>query len=367
MIVVGILNALAAVVFAGALCWRLEQIRRQGGGLQPLAMTVAIAALTLAFVVSNEDVANAIDTIAFVGAERVLFFGLLAVGVAALIVVFFFPDHSTREHRAGIEAIPLVAAIVGLQITMLIIPIDMRTESLSDWTVSNIAYALFVLIASGYLAYGFLACVHSVRRFFRLADGYLKISLGLLVAGLMALALSALLQISFVVIASIGLGGWNWLLTCSQVASIVGVVGFLIGISYPMLHARWHAVTAGRRHRHDAEELLPLWTLLTDAIPEVVLPAGRGMAPSMLLRRRVVEIRDALTQLSPFLTEDFDVVDDAARAELLWAAVDEYTEVGRVRGAVRDVVPSEVADLDEDAAPLIRLSRALADVQASAL
>ncbi|MFW0797765.1 MAB_1171c family putative transporter [Gordonia sp. CPCC 205515] len=365
VIVVGVLNALAAVVFAGALCWRLEQIRRQGGGLQPIAMTVAIAALTLAFVVSNDDVADALNTALFVGAERVVYCALLALGVAALIVVFFFPDHSTREHRAGVEAIPLVAAIIGLQVTMLVIPTDMRTETISEPTVQNIAFALFVLIASGYLTYGFLACVHSVRRFLRVADGYLRISLGLLVLGLAALALSSLLQIAFVIGASTGLFGWDWLLTCNTVCAILGVVAFLIGISYPMLHARWQSMTAGRRHRREAEELLPLWTLITDAIPEVVLPAGSSMSSSMLLRRRVIEIRDGLTQLSPYLTEDFEVVDDAARAEMLWAAADEYVAVGRARGAVRDVLPADAVDLDQDAAPLIRLSHALAEVQAS--
>lgn len=365
MIVVGVLNTLAAVVFAAALCWRLEQIRRQGGGLQPIAMTVAIVALTLAFVVSDGDVASAIDETLFVGAQRVLFYGLLAVGVAALIVVFFFPDHETRRHRAGVEAIPLVAAIIGLQVTMLVIPTDMRTQDLSDWTVQNIAFALFVLIASAYLTYGFVACVHSVRRFFRLADGYLRTSLGLLAAGLLALALSALLQIVFVLGASTGWFAWNWLLTSGQVCAVVGVVGFLIGISYPMLHARWQSLTSARRHRRQAEELLPLWTLITGAIPEVVLPAGKSMSPSMLLRRRVVEIRDGLTQVSPYLTEDFEVVDDAARAEMLWAAADDYVAVGRARGPVRDVMPVAATDLDRDAAPLIRLSRALAEVQAS--
>ena len=68
--VVGVLNALAAVVFAAALCWRLERIRREGGGLQPLAMTVAIAAFTLAFAASGQDVVDAIDGALFAGADR---------------------------------------------------------------------------------------------------------------------------------------------------------------------------------------------------------------------------------------------------------------------------------------------------------
>ncbi|MEE3852302.1 MAB_1171c family putative transporter [Gordonia sp. LSe1-13] len=363
VIVVGVLNTVAAVIFAAALCWRLEQIRREGGGLQSVAMTVAIAALTLAYVVSGDDVTAAIDSVTFVGAARVLFYALLAVGVAALIVVFFFPGRSTtRERRAGIEAVPLVVALIGLQITMLVIPTDLRTEGLSVWTARNIAYALFVLIASAYLTYGFVACVRSIRQFLRLAEGYLRTSLGLLLGGLVMLTAGTVLQIVFVVGSSTRSWHVRWLLDVSAVLSVIGVVLFLIGISYPMLRARWHTISSRRRHRRDVEALAPLWQLVTDAVPEVVLPVGGTPAPTMTLHRRVVEIRDALTQLSPYLTDDFGVVDEAARAEMLWAAVEEYQVSGRPRGAVRELVPGG-PDLAADADPLLRLSAAVARLE----
>ncbi|RPA12305.1 MAB_1171c family putative transporter [Gordonia sp. OPL2] len=372
MIAIGVVNAIAAVVFAAALCWRLEQIRREGGGLQAVAMTVAIAALTLAFVVSGHDVTDALDEVAFTGAARVLFYALLAVGVAGLIVVFFFPGRSTsRERRAGIEAVPLIVALIGLQVSMLVIPIDLRTENLSEWTARNVAYAIFVLIASGYLTYGFVACVRSIRRFLAMADGYLRTSLGMLLGGLAFLALSSVLQILFVIGSAAEVISLPWLLGAARVCSIIGVVGFLLGISYPMLHARWHTITSGRRHRRDAEALVPLWALVTGAVPEVVLPLGesttdevpagasRTSAPSLLLHRRVVEIRDALTQLSPYLTEDFEIVDDDARADMLWAAAEDHALAGQARGAVREVLPGG-RQLEEDAAPLLRLSAAVA-------
>lgn len=360
MVVVGVVNLIAAVVFAAALCWRLEQIRRQGGGLQPIAMTTAIAALTLAFVVSNDDVSEAIDTVFFTGAQRVAFYALLALGVAALIIVFFFPDRSTsRERRAGIEAIPLVVALIGLQVTMLVIPTDLRTENISDWTVKNVAFALFVLIASGYLAYGFIACVRSIRRFFQLSEGYLRTSLGLLLGGLALLAISSLMQIVFVVGAGSGVLQWAWLMRVSRVISVIGVVAFLVGISYPMLHGRWQMLATRRRAGRHADDLLPLWQLVTGVVPEVVLPATGVLSAPMRLRRRVVEIRDALTQLSPYLSPDFEVVDDEARAEMLEMAVEQYRIDGRPSGAVWDVLPSDGGDLEADAEPLVRVSRLL--------
>lgn len=158
---IGAVNAVAAVVFALAFCWRLDQIRRAGWGLQPLAMMIAVAALTLAFVVVDDSVADVLNEVGFTGLSRVAFYALLAIGVAALVVVFFFPGKVTRERRAGWEALPLVVALVGLQVTMMVIPVEIRTATIDEWTVQNWGFALFMLIASGYLAYGFVACVNS--------------------------------------------------------------------------------------------------------------------------------------------------------------------------------------------------------------
>lgn len=355
---VGSVNVIAVAVFAFALCWRLDQIRRQGGGLQPLAMTVSIAALTLAFVVSDARVAEVLDALGYSGASRVAFYALLAVGVAALIVVFFFPGEVTRERRAGIEAIPLVAAIIGLQVTMLVVPLDLRTETLSEWSMQNWGFALFFLIASGYLAYGFLACVRSVRRFLQVAEGYLKVSLRLLVGGLLLLAIGSVAQIVYVGGTWTGIAQLPWLLQLSRIFAILGVVGFLIGISFPLVYSRWQSYRMGRRRRRQAAELEPLWQLITTAVPEVVLPTSK-LAPTAELHRRVVETRDGLTQLSPYLPPVFEYASDEVRADLLRSAAADRESEGPRTGAVRDLLPADGDGLEEDVEPLLRLARLL--------
>lgn len=357
---IGVVNVIALVVFAVAFCWRLDQIRRQGWGLQPLAMTIAITALTLAFVVSESSVAAALDAALFTGASRVVFYALLAVGVAALVVVFFFPGHLSRERRAGMEALPLVVALIGLQVTMLVIPVEIRTASMSEWTAKSWSFAIFFLIASGYLAYGFIACVRNVRKFFLEADGYLRVSLGLLVVGLGLLALGSLVQIVFVIGSAAGFLRVPWLLSTSGVLAVLGVVAFLVGVSYPMVYAKVQSTLANRRRRRVDTELLPLWRLLTDAVPEVVLPDTGQMTPTTRVHRRVVEIRDALTQVSPCLPRAFAYAEPAVQARMLRGAITTYT-TEPVSGAVRDVVPDEGVGLEDDAAPLVRLSQALAD------
>ncbi|MBN0973491.1 MULTISPECIES: MAB_1171c family putative transporter [unclassified Gordonia (in: high G+C Gram-positive bacteria)] len=356
---IGAVNAVAAGVFALAFCWRLDQIRRAGWGLQPLAMMIAVAALTLAFVVVDDSVADVLNEVGFTGLSRVAFYALLAIGVAALVVVFFFPGKVTRERRAGWEALPLVVALVGLQVTMLVIPVEIRTATIDEWTVQNWGFALFMLIASGYLAYGFVACVNSVRKFHATADGYLRVSLGLLMTGLTCLAVGAVCQIVFVIVSATNVVRSPWLLTTNRAVAIVGVVTFLMGISYPMVYARVQSVAANRRRRRLDAELVPLWRLVTDAVPQVVLPDAGRLTPTTRLHRRVVETRDALTQLSPRVPAVFGYAEPEVQARLLRAAVAGHDPREGDGGAVRDLAPADGEGLEADAVPLIRLARAL--------
>lgn len=361
----GIINLVAFVIFACAMCWRLDQIRRHGGGVQAVAMASAIGSLTLAFVVANKAIAAFLNDFLFTGVSRVLLYGLLALGVASLIVVFFFSAAEThRQRRAGVEAVPLVVAVVGLQITMLLIPLDLRTQGLSASTTRNVGFAFFFIIAGGYLAYGFVQCVRSIRRFLPMAAGYLKVSLFILVLSLSMLAAASLTQMAYVLTSLLGGVSLLGLMQVSTILSVVGLVGFLIGISYPMLHAKARAMAVGLRRRRRYRELEPLWSLVTWAVPGVVLPGHGGAelksTPTVLFERRIVEIRDGLTQLSPLLPDDFDVASDSDRAVLLRAAVDRYREAGTSKGAVRDVLPADGTSLDEDAEPLLRVARAMA-------
>ena len=352
-----VINLVALVAFVLALCWRLDKIRRGSGGLQAIAMTVAIAALTLAFVVSTRTSAHFLDEHVYAGSSRWLYYALLALGVAALVIVFFFPTaHASRERRAGHEAFPLVVALIGLQVALVFTPDSLRTSSVDEWSFKNWGFALFYIIASAYLAYGFGACVRNVFKFYRVSQGYLRFSLALLLTGFGLLAFASVLQVLAVVGSASGLVGAVNSLIAVRTLDIVGIVAFLLGISFPMLHSRWTELAARRRHRRAAAALEPLWSLVTSAIPEVVLPEA-GKSPTRRLHRQVIEIRDSLTQLSPLVPEEFDDVDDEVKVAMLRDAVEAYRDEGGASGPVRPMVPADGTGLDAEAAPLIRLSR----------
>ncbi|NNG97223.1 hypothetical protein HLA97_08160 [Gordonia araii NBRC 100433] len=364
MLQADVINVAALVVFALAVCWRMDQIRRHGGGLQATAMTVSIVAFTLAFVAANPEMARRLNTGVFDGFARVMVWCMLALGVAALVVVFYYvPGESARARRAGIEAVPLMMAAGGLQIAMAFIPHDLRHNELSGNSVRYWAFAAFFLIASTYLTYGFAACINSIRQFVPSAAGYLRVSLILLVAGLAALMLAAVVQIVFI------LGAMTrWFLVPSMISAahlltLIGMFGFLLGICYPLVHARFRWVRARLTLRQQYRDLEPLWQIVADAVPAVVLPGEDGSelksSATVLFGRRVVEIRDALTQLSPLLPDDFDECSPERQARLITVAAQRYADEGEASGEVRDLLPAHASTLVGDAEPLREVSLAL--------
>jgi hypothetical protein len=328
-------------------------------------MTVAISATTLAFVVTNRHVREWLNDDLFPGADRLFIYCLLAIGVAALVVVFFYGStEQERQRRAGVEAVPLVIALVGLNVAMLATPVPVRTEHMSDWTVHHIGYALFFVIADCYVAYGLSACVLSISRYVGHAEGYLRHSLIVLSIGLALLGLAALAQTGYVILAGLHVAHLSLLLTVAAILAVSGAALFLVGIGYPLVRSRVITFRYDVRHRRHYRELEPLWSLTTTALPGVVLPspANNKFDGSImwLFQRRVVEIRDALLQLSPYLPADFDGLDPAAQATAIREAAQTYGELGGSSGSVRQVLAGAGDDLDSDAAPLLRLSRELA-------
>lgn len=366
---VGVVNAIALALFAFALCWRIGRLRREAAGLQPMAMAVAISATTLAFVVSSSRVRQWLNDDFFPGADRLSIYCLLAIGVAALVVVFFYgATEEQRQRRAGVEAIPLVVTLIGLNVAMLATPVPVRTEHMADRTVHHVGYALFFMIADCYVAYAMAACVASTGRYLRHAEGYLRHSLVILSSGLGFLGVAALIQALYVVTAGLHVAHLDVLLNVAAVLAVLGAVLFLAGVCYPLVRARVMSFRHDRRHRSQYRELEPLWALTTSALPGVVLPSPPQSTFDgsiiWLFQRRVVEIRDALVQLSPYLPDDFGELGSAAQATALGDAVQTYVDLGGSAGAVRQVLAGAGDDLDNDAAPLLRISRELARISA---
>jgi hypothetical protein len=144
-------------------------------------------------------------------------------------------------------------------------------------------------------------------------------------------------------------------------------VTFLAGVCYPGTAMRLSVARIWNRHRRVYRQLAPLWTTLHEAFPQDALtrvPAPRWqdtLSPWSVHRRfyrRVIECRDGLVRLSPYLAEPAGEAGGPLGDRLLVALRALHT-TPVPRQAVPVAVP-EAGGLDADADELARLSRQLA-------
>jgi Family of unknown function (DUF6545) len=100
------------------------------------------------------------------------------------------------------------------------------------------------------------------------------------------------------------------LVPAGQMMVVPGIVVFLGGVCYPGAVMRLSALRLWNRRRRAHRQLAPLWTALHEAFPQDALtrvPASRwrdALSPWSVHRRfyrRVIECRDGLVRLSPYL------------------------------------------------------------------
>jgi hypothetical protein len=160
------------------------------------------------------------------------------------------------------------------------------------------------------------------------------------------------------------------LLDIGAVLVVIGSLSFLAGICYPGVRARAASFRRRRQHSRDYHQLHPLWTVLVGAYPNIELRAAPPRALDLLrprnvhrrYYRRVIEIRDGLVQLSPYLETDLTVLagdDPGSAAAELAAALSRHAA-----GAANDrrahlVLPGGASDIEADVQPLLALSRAM--------
>jgi hypothetical protein len=364
------LNLAATVLFTAALAWRIYQLQRAPRELPVWAVAVTIAGVFGSFLCQQKAISDALDELVVRGAGRLLNNVLLSAGLCSLLIFFLGSTLGPRRYRrAAFEMIPLAAAIALMCTALAITPAKARGDSLSGTVVHIPGVALFYLGAGSYLIYGLIACVWWIGRYYRTADHHLRIGLRLSGIGLSLCAVGGILRALFVVAWIVG-PSMAVLLSIGIALVILGTMLFIVGLSYPGVQARFAALLRRRRHRRHYQQLNPLWTLLTKAYPDIVLRAGPRrpfdrLRPHNVHRRyyrRVIEIRDGLVQLSPYLGTDLAAVavDDphTAAEELKTALARQAGDEDSGREA-RLVLPGGANDIEADVQPLLALARAV--------
>lgn len=364
-------NVLAMLLFAAALSWRIYQLVR-APSLPNWAVTTAIAGFAAAFLLLLPAISVPLDGVFGRGAARVANNVLLAGGLCSLVIFFLGSAIGLRRRygRVAAELIPLAAAITLMVVAMALTPEPLRGMDTTATTVHVSGIAVFYLGAGLYLIYGLVACIWWIGRYFRVADRNLRIGLRIGAAGLASMAAGSVLRALYIVIAWAFGPAVRALLLIAVPLVILGIVAFLCGVTYPGVRARFAAVGRRRRHRRRHERLAPLWTVLVEAFPSIVLRSAprrrwdrvssRGIHRAYY--RRVIEIRDGLVQLSPYLATDFAELaesDPAAAASALRSALTRRASGEASDGRAKQVLPAGADDLESDVRPLLALAAAV--------
>ncbi|MEU0531706.1 MAB_1171c family putative transporter [Amycolatopsis tolypomycina] len=359
-------NLIAIVLFSAALAWRIYQVTR-APTVPNWAVTACVAGFAAAFLLQQPVVSDEVDALLGRGAARVANNALLACGLCALVIFFLGSALGPRRYRrVVIELIPLAAAITLMVVAMGLTRPELRGLPLGPSTIHDSGVAVFYLGAGLYLIYGLIACAAWIMRYLRVADRNLRIGLRLGAIGMASAAAGSICRALYIVVAWVFGPVVKILLLLGVPFVIAGGMLFLAGVTYPGVRARVSALRRRRQHRREHAALAPLWTVLVEAFPSIVLrtPPRRRGGVNRAHYRRVIEIRDGLVQLSPYLDTDFGAVvadDPAAAAAALKAALRRHADGEASDGRAKQVLPAGADDIESDVRPLLALSAALAN------
>jgi hypothetical protein len=149
---------------------------------------------------------------------------------------------------------------------------------------------------------------------------------------------------------------------------LLGIMVFLVGVAYPAAVMRLAAVRIWWQHRTVYRRLAPLWTVLHQEFPEDALSRvpGGPWRDALSLRgvhrryyRRVIECRDGLVRISPYLGSLGEQAEAAALAERLREGLRAHASGAPVPSKPTPVAIPSGDGLDADVHELLALSSAL--------
>lgn len=155
----------------------------------------------------------------------------------------------------------------------------------------------------------------------------------------------------------------------SQAALTGGIVLFSVGIAYPGLRTGVIKAQLWARERRRYRALYRLWAALFKAFPAIALDGAigphRDRAVVLRLRlryyRRLIECRDGLMHLSPYLCEPSDAEGPYSmqlQATMVAEALRRRYRGDRPTGGVVAIAAPTGSDPEDDAHQLVRLARA---------
>ncbi|MGP3775432.1 MAB_1171c family putative transporter [Streptomyces sp. SDT5-1] len=321
-----------------AVVWKLYQWAKapQDRSLRSVALCLTSAALS--YPLAMPGGATGFNTVAGHGAAKLVQNLLLLATVYFLMCFYLYAaaDERASRHRARLEAVLVVA--VGSVITAATVTVPHQalagSFATTDMTVPQVA--LFYVLTGVYLMYALVAAGTWTRRYARMSAK--PHSTGLWTAGVGMVLMAAACAVRAVIV-GIRWGGGSVPGTVVAAVAVVlalSVLLFVFGITYSGVRTRISLCRLWLRRRSEHARLEPLWKLMAEAAPHAVFAVDSGSrrdrwrARGVHRRhhRRVVECRDGLVEISPYLPAN-------STSERPWHEVSPELVAQHLRDAVR--------------------------------
>jgi hypothetical protein len=369
---------LEAVATAVVLAVLLSLLVRDPRNMPLRAVTVAVGSFILTVVFSRAANGVTILGVAPPVARLTQHLGML-IGAYSLIAFYIFSalDRDAARRAAWRQAIPFgIAALLQL-VNFAVMPASIRygvatlsytkpgAPALTPW--EQLTTAVDTLNPNAYMGIAFAAAVLWTRRYARSADPRLRRGLAVASVGLASLAFGEIWFVTASLAHWAGVPVAYWLFPIGLYFIMPGTAIFMIGFAYPAVRMRLAALRIWWQHRRTYRQLAPLWTLLHERFPENTL----GRIPTSPWRdalslrtvhrryyRRVIECRDGLVRISPYLTLNGNGHNASLAEALRHTLQANPDDAPTPHRAVPLAIPT-THDLDADARELVTLSQAL--------
>ncbi|MEV7559280.1 MAB_1171c family putative transporter [Streptomyces sp. NPDC089795] len=373
-----VLSLLLAVVLYGALLWTGRQVVRAPSDRLLRAVFLCMLSAGLSFPFGLPAVVRLVDGLTGDGAGKLLQ-NLCLLGAVYFLGCFFIhsaSDPATARTRVRWHLVPFAATAVVASAAMAVTPHVERAHTYATADMRVPGVAVFYLSAGAYLTYALAAALFWTVRYAKLASRPLVTGLRMVVAALSAMVPASAVRECVTLVRLLDGGVPRPVIIGAKLLLDLAIPLFVAGVVYPGLVTRWASIRLWWHHGRAYRRLAPLWAALHRAFPEDALertPAGHRwdvLNPRSVHRRyyrRVIECRDGLVRISPYLaleaaTADADVpLTPEVAARHLRSALRAYASGEDAPSeAVPVALPGEGDDdLESDVRQLIRLSEAL--------
>ncbi|MBT2454174.1 MAB_1171c family putative transporter [Streptomyces sp. ISL-86] len=369
-------TVLFLVLLAAAVTWKFFQLTKDPRNPPLRAVTLCLVCAATSYPLAMPGGATGLDAVAGHGAAKLMQNILLLMTCHFLMCFYLYSAADARagRRRARSERLVLLLVIVAITVTALTAPHTVLSGSFASADMTIPQVAVFYLVAGLYLMYAITAAFWWTRRYARISQRPLSTGLWLTAVGLGGMAAACGIRAVFVVIRSQGNAVPAALTAVTSMVLVLSVPLFVIGVTYPGARNRLTAIGVWHQHRTQHRQLHPLWLLLSEAFPHTVLyTAGSGSRRSRWrsggvhrrYHRRVIECRDGLVLIGPYLTAlraGATTADDAALkrvAERLDEAERSCPHAGTGPERAMALAIPQHRDRDADVRQLLQLSDAL--------